>query len=97
MWAPFMERIDLPGNPSCDSELDAAISALESAINRCQLGEMSDDEIYGKIVRSIHITHEHLDKEAARKKKPEYDGDNLKEVLQSISKRLDELEDKLDV
>ena len=97
MWAPFVERMSMPNRPSCDEALDSAISELYSAILRCQLGEMSDDEIYGKIVRAIPITHEHLNREAARKRKPEYEGDNLKEVLQSISKRLDELEDKLDV
>jgi hypothetical protein len=48
-------------------------------------------------VREINITHEQLYKEEARRRKPQYEGDNLKEVLQSIATRLDELEDKINV
>jgi hypothetical protein len=96
MWAPFVERMSMPNRPSCDEALDQAISSLQSAILRCQLAEMTDDEIYGKIVREINITHEQLYKEA-RRRKPQYEGDNLKEVLQSIATRLDELEDKINV
>jgi hypothetical protein len=97
MWAPFVERMSMPNRPSCDEALDQAISSLQSAILRCQLAEMTDDEIYGKIVREINITHEQLYKEEARRRKPQYEGDNLKEVLQSIATRLDELEDKINV
>lgn len=97
MWAPFVERISMPNRPSCDEELDQAILSLQSAILRCQLAEMTDDEIYGKIVKKINITHEQLYKEEARRRKPQYEGNNLKEVLQSIATRLDELEDKINV
>ena len=97
MWAPICDLVDLPNSPSCTTELDNAISTLNAAISRCQMAGLSDDEIYGKIVRYVSITREHVDREAARKKKPEYDGTNIVEVLQSVSKRLDQIEDKLNV
>ena len=97
MWAPFVDRIGLPNNPSCYEELDEAIANLKSAITRCSFAEVSDDEIYGRIVKEIPITHEHISREEERKRKPKYEGNNLREVLESIANRLDKIEGKVDV
>ena len=97
MWAPFVDRIGLPNNPSCYEELDEAIAKLQSAITRCSFAEVSDNEIYGRIVKAIPITHEHISREEERKRRPKYEGDNLREVLESIANRLDNIEGKVDV
>ena len=78
MWAPFMDRISLPNHPSCDDELDEAIQKLSSAISRCSFAGVSDDEIYGKIVRAIPITHEHISKEEERKRREEEEAEAKK-------------------
>ena len=97
MWAPFMDRVSLPNHPSCYDELDEAIQKLSSAISRCSFAGVSDDEIYDKIVRAIPITHEHISKEEERKRRPKYEGNNLREVLESVVNRLDRIEDKINV
>lgn len=97
MWAPFMDRVGLPNHPSCYDELDEAIQKLSSAISRCSFAGVSDDGIYGKIVRAIPITHEHISKEEERKRRLKYEGNNLREVLESVVNRLDRIEDKINV
>lgn len=93
MWSPICERISLGDYPSCYEELDIVLDKLQEAIWRCHRGEVSDAEIYDTILRKLDIPREYYEAEENRKKKPTYEGDNLKEVLDSIVARLDKLED----